>query len=158
MCQTVSRHPLITIDIAMSNTTSAQSFKLSTGGLFYTLLLKVRIIEEDKYHARRLILLFIGITWLTLLILSAIEGGLYEAGIGISFLTDINPHVRYLIVAPILLIAGQIIDPLVAGVIQHLKTSGLLPDNSHAEYSTAVDNLVRRRDSTGSDIVIIIIV
>jgi hypothetical protein len=157
MCQTVSRHPLITIEIAMSNTTAAQSFKLSTGGLFYTLLLKVRIIEEDKYHARRLILLFIGITWLTLLILSAIEGGLYEAGIGISFLTDINPHVRYLIVAPILLMAGQIIDPLVAGVIQHLKTSGLLPDNSHAEYSTAVDNLVRRRDSTGADIVIIII-
>jgi hypothetical protein len=66
----------------MSDTTAVQSFKFSKGGLFHTLFLQTHIIEEDKYHTRRVILVFIGLTWLPLLILAVIEGNLYKAATG----------------------------------------------------------------------------
>lgn len=141
----------------MNEPTAAHSFHLSKGGLLHNLLLRMHIIEEGRYHTRRLIFLFIALTWLPLLILSAVEGNLYKAGTGVSFFTDLNPHVRFLISAPILILAGQIIDPLINAVIQHLKTSGILQEDSLAQYSAAQDNLMHRLDSNWSDIVIIVL-
>ena len=141
----------------MHDSSTTPLFKLSTGGLFYALLLRTGIIEEGKYHTRRVILFFIGVTWLPLLILTALEGSVYQTGAGVSFFTDINPHVRFLIAVPILLLAGQIIDPLVGAVVQHIKTSGLLPESSRAQFTHALDNMTRRRDSIWPDIVIIVI-
>jgi hypothetical protein len=54
-------------------------------------------------------------------------------------------------------LAAQIIEPLVGGVIQHLKTSGILPEGGRTQYSIAQDNLLRRRDSIWPDIVIIVL-
>ncbi|NNF97279.1 MAG: hypothetical protein HKM94_10165 [Halobacteria archaeon] len=141
----------------MNDSSATPPFSLSTGGFFYTLLLRSHIIEEGKYHTRRLILLFIGVTWLPLLILTALEGNLYNVGTGVSYLTDFNPHVRFLITAPLLLLAGQIIDPLVGAVVQHLKTSGVLPESGRAQFSNALNNLTQRRDSIWPDIIIIVI-
>ncbi len=141
----------------MNDSAPTPLFKPSTGGLFYALLLRTGIIEEGKYHTRRVILFFIGITWLPLLILTALEGSVYKTGAGVSFFTDINPHARFLIAVPILLLAGQIIDPLVGAVVQHIKTSGLLPESSRAQFTRALDNMTRRRDSIWPDIVIIVI-
>ena len=141
----------------MNDSATTPLFKPSTGGLFYTLLLRTGIIEEGKYHTRRVILLFVGITWLPLLVLTALEGSLYNVGAGISYFTDINPHVRFLIAAPVLLLAGQIIDPLVGAVVQHIRTSGILPESSRAQFSRALDNMTRQRDSIWPDIVIIVI-
>ena len=141
----------------MNNPAATPLFKLSTGGLFYTLLLRAGIIEKDKYHTRRVILFFIGVTWLPLLILAALEGRLYTTGAGLSFFTDINPHARFLIAVPILFFAGQIVDPLVGAVVQHISNSGILPESSRAQFTRALDNMTRRRDSIWPDIVIIFI-
>ncbi len=141
----------------MNNASAPPLFKISTGGLLYTLLLRTGIIEEGKYHTRRTILFFIGITWLPLLILTALEGSIYKTGAGFSFFTDINPHVRFLIAVPILLLAGQIIDPLVGAVVQHISTSGILPESSRAKFTPALDNMTRRRDSIWADVIILVI-
>ncbi len=141
----------------MNDPSKAPMFRLSTGGLYYSLLLRTGVIGEDRYYTRRLILIFVGVTWLPLLIMTALEGSLYKTGSGISFLTDINPHVRFLIAVPILLLASQIVDPLVGAVVQHLKTSGLLPESSRAQFTRALDNMTRRRDSIWPDIIIIVI-
>jgi hypothetical protein len=141
----------------MSDSATTQLFKLSTGGLYYTLLLRFGIIKEGKYRIGRLILLFIAITWLPLFILAALEGNLYRTGVGISYFTDINPHVRFLIAIPILLFAGKIIDPLIGAVVQHIKTSGLIAESSRAQFSQALANMGRRRDSIWADIIFIFI-
>ena len=51
-------------------------FRLSTGGLFYHLLLRCGLVEENRYVPWRRIALFTGLTWLPLLVMTAIDGAL----------------------------------------------------------------------------------
>ena len=129
--------------------------RLSTGGLFYRILLRLHLVEENQYHPWRRIVLFTGLTWLPLLILSAIEGTLVNGGTGIAFLRDPVPHVRYLIALPLLVIADWFIDPYVANIVRHFQISGLVPDDAKPAYRNAVERLIRQRDAAWVDIVIL---
>ena len=129
--------------------------RLSTGGLFYKLLLRLHLVEENRYHPWRRIVLFTGLTWLPLLILSTIEGTLFNGGTGIAFLRDPVPHVRYLIALPLLVIADWFIDPYVANIVRHFQISGPVPDNAKPDYRNAVEKLIRQRDAAWVDVVIL---
>jgi hypothetical protein len=57
----------------------------------------------------RPVLLFVGVTWVPLLVLAALENNLYPRGRGdLSFLADFGPFARYLIAGPLLLAANAI--------------------------------------------------
>ena len=131
------------------------SFRLSTGGLFYRLLLRLRLVEKNRYRPWRRIFLFSGLTWLPLLILSAIDGTLTNTGIKIAFLHDPVPHTRYLIALPLLVFADWFIDPYMANTVRHFQISGLVPDDEIPAYRKAVEKLVHRRDAAWVDAVII---
>ena len=141
----------------MNHASPAPPFKISGGGLYYNLLLQAGLIEEDQYHIKRFILVFIAVTWLPLLVLTLVEGSFYRSGIGLSYLTDINAHVRFLIAVPILIYAGRIIDPLVGGVVRHIEISGLLPESRRDQFAHALDAMTRQRNSIWADIIIIFI-
>lgn len=84
----------------MNDSVSSSSFSLSTGGLFHRLMLLVRLVEANRDHPGRRIAVFVGITWLPLLILTVIDNTLVGAGIKLTFLHDPVPHVRYLNLHP----------------------------------------------------------
>jgi hypothetical protein len=133
----------------------SNSLKLSTGGLFYSLLVRSHSQTHGQYNTRRRIIILSALSWLPLLLLSAFEGNLINHEIALSFINDLRPYVRYLIAIPILIVADTIVDPLIAGVIRSLETSGILPSEKKATYKKAFEILDRRNDSIIADIVII---
>ena len=127
-------------------------FRLSKGGLFYGLLLRLRLVKENRYYHWRYIVLLTGLTWLPLLVMAAIDGTLADGSVGIPFLQDPVPHTRFLIVLPLLVFADRIIDPSVASVVRHFEICDLVPDEADPHFRKAFERLVRQRDAAWVDV------
>jgi hypothetical protein len=132
-------------------------YRLSSGGLFYKLMLRLRLVEPNQYHPWRSVALFSGLTWLPLLILTSIEGTLAGGSVEITFIKDPVPHSRFLIALPLLIFADIIIDPYIAGIIKYFQTSGLVPDEEKALLNKTLDRLTRRKNMAGVDVVLLIL-
>ena len=70
----------------MNDFTIESPFRLSKGGLFYWLLLKLRLVKENRYDHWRCIVLFSGLTWLPLFVMAAIDDKLVDSTAGIIIL------------------------------------------------------------------------
>jgi hypothetical protein len=60
----------------MTDNVFSEPFRLSTGGLFYTILTRLHIQAADRYSTRRRILVLTTLCWLPFLLLTAYEGNL----------------------------------------------------------------------------------
>ena len=69
----------------MSDTAASQPFRLSTGGLFYTLLRRAHLLRDDKSLLGRRTAVFVAVSWLPLALLCLYEGTLTGAEAGLSF-------------------------------------------------------------------------
>ena len=141
----------------MNKTDDYESFRLSTGGLIYRLLNLLHIQQPGSYCLKRRHLVLITLCWLPLLMLTAVEGTLFNTSIDSPFIYDLTPYVRYLIVLPLLINADIIIDQLIVSVLQSISTSGILGDDNKDKYNKAVEKLSQRKDSYIADIVIVVI-
>src|SRR5512134_289344 len=94
-----------------TNTSSLEYFPISEGGLVHSALVKMRLHKNQ----RKLILVFLCITWLPLVIITGIEGTLYS-GVQLPFLKDIAMQMRLLVALPFLLLIRLIIDGKVISV------------------------------------------
>ena len=140
----------------MSESANSESFRLSTGGLFYSLLTRLHIQRPDEYSTRRKVLLLTALCWLPLAILTAMEGNAVNAQMDLPLLHDIKTYARFFIILPLLVIADSLIDPLVASNLQSIGASGLIRDEHQGAYQNAIEKFRRRKDSYLADIVILL--
>ncbi len=141
----------------MTVTASEKPFKLSSGGIYYALLTRLKIQGQDDLSIRRRIIILTTLSWLPLLALTALEGSLVNHHLDMSFFQDIKTHVRTLLVLPLFIIAETIIDPLVASNLQSISASGLIRDEHQDVYQNAIEQFGQRKDSTLADIVLLLI-
>jgi len=139
----------------MKATSRSDTFKLSTGGFFYSLFVQSHTQKPGQYSTRRRIIVLSAFSWLPLFLLAAIEGNLINDKLAISFVNDLRPYIRYFVALPLLIVADKIVDPLIAGVIRTVEKSGLLPKEKKADFKKAFEILDRRNDSFIADFVII---
>ena len=141
----------------MKDSALSSSFALSTGGLFYRLMLRVRLVEANRAQSGWRIAVFVGLTWLPLLILTAIDDTLAGGSIKLTFLHDAVPHARYLIALPLLVLAERVIDPYLAAIVRHFEASGLVSDDAKPLYNQALLQLNRRKDAMWVDVALFIV-
>jgi len=131
----------------MSQFEHTQPVRLAPGGLFYRLMLRLRVVEEKHDHPWRRIFLFISITWLPLMVLTTVDNTLTGNSVSITFLGDPIPHARYFIALPLLVFAERIIDPNLSDIVKFFQISDIVPQNAKCHYEKAFQELIRRRDS-----------
>src|SRR4051794_5052478 len=78
-------------------------FSLVLGGPLYQLLRRARLSGSALEQMPRRVIAAALITWLPLALLSLFQG--FQAGGKLSFLNDIETHVRFLIALPVLIAA-----------------------------------------------------
>jgi hypothetical protein len=98
------------------------------------------ILSNDGHIGVRILILS-GIAWLPLVVLTLIEGTLFATDITIAFVNDVVPNVRGLIVIPLLVMADNIIEPMMTRVLKYLRTSGVVPDSEHVHLENAVERI-----------------
>jgi ABC-type iron transport system FetAB permease component len=77
----------------------------------------------------------IGIAWLPLVVLTLIDGTFITTDITMPFVKDVVPYVRGLIVIPLLVMADNVIEPMMIKTSSYLRESGIVskPDLKHME-------------------------
>jgi hypothetical protein len=85
---------------------TVDDFSLTKGGLFYKLLLRIGLAGDSKKDYLIRSLFIVGIAWLPLLILSALQGLAWGNKVEVSFLKDFADQAKFLVIIPLLFFAG----------------------------------------------------
>jgi len=115
------------------------------------------ILSNDDPNAVR-ILVLTGIAWLPLMVLTLIDGTFYTSQITLPFIKDATPFVRGLIVIPMLVMADNLIEPMMARVLKYLNVSGVVPDTEKECLSNAAEKMARQMNSKLLQVILVVMV
>src|SRR5579862_9224197 len=120
-------------------------FLLMEGGPLYRIEKRIGLIKSRELEVKRRAFLSILVTWVPLLILSALQGRLLGDSATMSFLKDIGVHTRFLLAVPLLIAAENFLGPRVAEAAEHFVYSGLVRPKDYQKFDNAVDRGLRLR-------------
>jgi hypothetical protein len=133
-------------------------FSLVAGGPFYRLLRRSHLVETESQHAFRRAVLFMLVTWLPLLVLSALQGVAIGGTVKVPFIYDFAASARFLIAGPLLIIAEIVIDPRLRVIVKHFISSGLVKEEDLAAFESAVKGVSKLRDFAPVEVALIAII
>ncbi len=122
-------------------------FSLAKGGLFFKLLVRMRLMRPDLAPTYRRAVVLALFAWLPLLILSAFQGLALGGSVRIPFLFDFPISVRLLLSLPLLILAENVIDVRTQMVVKHFIQSGLVRKNDHSAFESSIRQVLRMRNS-----------
>ncbi|MFN0051398.1 MAG: hypothetical protein ACKV0T_04360 [Planctomycetales bacterium] len=95
----------------------------------------------------RRVLLLIGVTWLPPAIFSWINGQAFGSQVEVPFFHDLEVHVRFLIVVPMLQLADAVVALSLAAQVRHLHGPGVVPESERGGLRAAITEAVAWRSS-----------
>ena len=135
-----------------TNQTSPEFFSMSESGPVHHALAKM---YPDK-NKKKSVLLFLGITWLPLVIINAFEGTLFTGGQQ-SFLADVAMHVRLLVGLPMLLLIGAGIDKKVTDVEKYFSETLMKEKEQQFVFAKILKGTKKLANSAIAEIILLLI-
>jgi hypothetical protein len=130
---------------------------LTEGGPTYRLQVRLGLMRANAPRTVRRAFLSILLTWVLLLVLSAMQGNAIGHQVAIPFLSDFAVHARFLFAVPILLVAKLILGPCLAHAAHHFVESGLVVKQDFAKFDAAIESGHKWRDSVLAESVILLL-
>jgi hypothetical protein len=109
-------------------------FSLIKSGLLHKLTSRLKLGGTSKNHLKKRVLFLIIITWLPLLILSAIQGLAIGNAVNIPFLKDFATQAKFLIILPLLIFAEGAFDLRLKELTLQFFKSGILEAKDIARF------------------------
>jgi hypothetical protein len=135
-----------------------QDFSIVKGGPLFQLLFRAHFVGDEMTLVTRRIILFVLITWVPLLVLSALDGHLLKGSAVLPFLTDAKTHIRFLVVVPLFLAAELIVHQRLHPVAREFLERGLIPKDSMKRFDAAVHSAFRLRKSLLIEVLLLALV
>ncbi len=133
-------------------------FSLVQGGPLFQLFIRSHLATSGLDLLKRRIVFFVILTWLPLLLLSAVSGTLLDGNINIPFLYDLEAHVRFLVALPLLLVAEIIVHQRMKPVIQQFIDRRIITVETRANFDACIASTLRLRNSIWIEIMLILCV
>ena len=130
-------------------------FSLVLGGPLYQLLRRAHLTDDALMLARRRVAVISLVAWLPLLVLSVLGGQLLGGGVAVPFLMDVDVHVKFLVVIPLLIAAELIVHQRMRGLVLTFRERNLVPDAAVVRLDAAVASAYRLRNSLLAEVVIV---
>ncbi len=140
-----------------SKQTLPRDFSLVLGGPTFRLLIKSHLSGPVLELLRRRIIVISMIAWLPLLILTDLDS-LYGGAGRLSFLRDVEAHVRFLVALPVLIAAEVIVYVLLRPVTLRFVDRGIVPPEDLPRYDKAIAAAIRLRDSVSLELGLVVLV
>jgi hypothetical protein len=125
-------------------------FSLTQGGPVDRALERIGFLPDLS----RKIALVLCVSWLPLLILSAIQGVAIGTTVKIPFLLDIAEQTRLLLVIPLLLIAEPVIDSSIREAVEQFLRQGLVLEKDLSAFKAAVHQGRRWKESVWAEAIL----
>jgi hypothetical protein len=133
-------------------------FSLVLGGPLFQLLRRAHLSDDALTMARQRIVVISLLAWLPLLLLAALEGHALGGSAAVPFLFDIEVHIRYLVVLPLLIAAELVVHRRMRTVVQVFVERRLVPDSAMPRFDAAIASAFRLRNSVLAEILLIAVV
>jgi hypothetical protein len=122
-------------------------FSLVQGGPLLQLLYRARLCGEGLTLLNRRVVFFSAVAWLPLLVFSALGGDLLGGDAAIPFLKDVDVHVKFLVVVPLLIIAELVVHQFLRPIVSQFLKQDLVPESAKPQFHAAVASALRLRNS-----------
>ena len=134
----------------------SEPFDLLRGGRIYQRLLLDPMRESPGRLPVWRALLFAGLAWLPLAILSLVSGTFLTANADeLAFGRDLTVHVRLLLALPVLLLIEPMVRARLELAVHYLDRSDVIPKDDMPRWHAAVESARRRRDSVVWEVLLI---
>jgi hypothetical protein len=133
----------------------SREFSLALGGPLFQLLRGARLSDDALMHVRRRILVIALFAWLPLLVLSAVGGELQGGDAAVPFLMDVDVHVKFLVVIPLLIVAELVVHRRMRPLVKQFLEQDLIPESARARFDAAVASAMRLRNSVLAEVLLI---
>jgi len=131
------------------------SFSLVLGGPLYQLLRRTHLSDDALLMLRRRVIAISLLAWLPLLVLSALDGHLLDQRIAVPFLLDLETHIRFLVVVPLLLVAELVVHQRLLPVARTFLDRRLIPDPAMKRFDAALSSAFRLRNSLLAEVLLL---
>ena len=132
-------------------------FSLVIGGPLYRLLRRAHLDGDEHELVWRRVILAILVAWFPLLVLSMFDGKVWS-GTEVPFLRDIDTHVRFLVVLPLLFVAELVLHGRIGQAVQKFRERELIPAALSAPSDAVIATAVRWLDSVWVELLLIALV
>lgn len=122
-------------------------FSLVQGGPLFQLFVRSRLATSGLGLLRRRIVFLVLLAWLPLLLLAAISGQALGGGIQIPFLYDLEAHIRFLLVLPLLLMAEWVVHQRLGPVVQQFVERDIIAAQTRQHFDACILSALRLRNS-----------
>ena len=136
----------------------APDFSLVLGGPLFQLFRRAHLTGDTMELVWRRVLALSLIAWFPLLVLSALEGQALGGSAAIPFLLDVEVHVKFLVVLPLLIIAELVVHRRMLFMGRQFLDRHLITENDLPRFSAAVKSAFRLRDSVLAEVLLIALV
>ena len=133
-------------------------FSLVLGGPLFQLLRRAHLSDDALQMARQRIIVISLLAWLPLLVLSVLEGRAQGSSVAVPFLLDVEVHIRYLVVLPLLVGAELVVHRRMRSVVEVFLERRLIPDSAMPRFDAAIASAFRWRNSVLAELLLIVLV
>ena len=137
--------------------TDPRRFSIVLGGPLYQLLRRAHVTGDALEMARRRIVAIALVAWLPLALL-ALFGRVQGPAPAVTFLRDVEVHVRFLIAVPLLVAAELLVHVRLRNVAGEFVARGLVPDDSLERFNECLRSAFRLRNSVLAEVAMIVLV
>lgn len=131
-----------------------ENFSLGIGGPFYQLFFKLRLLKKPLLLYKRRITIIALFVWLPLLVM-AVLGGTAFSGVNVPFIFDIDVHVRFLLVLPMLIYAEVIAHERFPVIVEQFLKCNIIAMEDRKKFNAIIVSAMRLRSSVIAEIIIL---
>jgi hypothetical protein len=139
-------------------TESDDDFSLVIGGPLFQIFRRAYLSGSTLELLRRRIIVFTIVSWLPLLVLSALEGHAWGDSVKLTFLKDIDTHARFLIALPLLIVAELVVHRRTKNIVRRFHDRRLIPADALAQFEKALVSAKRLRNSVLAELLLLLFV
>ena len=133
----------------------AGNFSLVLGGPLYQLLRRAHLSDDALHMLVRRMALMSLVAWLPLVVLTALEGRLLGGSVAVPFLLDLESHIRFLVVVPLLVAAELVVHRHLLPVARSFLERELIPPAAMQRFDTALRSAFRLRNSALAELLLL---
>ena len=133
-------------------------FSLVLGGPLFQIFRRTHLSDDSLTLVKRRVLVIALFAWLPLLALSALGGQMLGGTAAVSFLMDVDVHVKFLVVVPLLILAELVVHRRLRPLVAQFLEQDLVPKRDRNRFDAAIASAMWLRNSLLAEVLLIALV
>jgi hypothetical protein len=135
---------------------SENDFSLSLGGPLYQMYLRTRLARPALDLVLRRVVSISLICWLPLLLLSLLAGR-FLGGVSVPFLSDLEVHIKFLAVLPLLIAAELTVHRRLKVIVGQFFTRNIISPEDRSRFEEISDSIMHLRNSAVLEVILLLV-